>query len=177
MQFKTYGYGEVWCESTGGKRKGLPLAIVLHHTAGNTDRANEVQYLKSNPRGVSIHYHVAKDGYKTRMVPDDVVAFHVGYSTVGSLGNPNEVSLGIEISNRGTGKDPYPADQVDSVAEIVAGWMHKYYIRMITPHAGIDTKGKIDPYDFPWGWFWLYTTARLNALNEQAGEYAKCQNL
>jgi N-acetylmuramoyl-L-alanine amidase len=151
--------------STGGKRSSAPTVIVLHHTAGSGNAAAEVEYLRENPRGVSIHYHVAKNGARTRMVPDDVIAFHVGLSKVGSLGAPNAASLGIEISNTGskTKPDLYPAEQVASVASIVATWLKKYPgIQMITSHAGIDTKGKYDPYNFPWADFWRLVGKAVN---------------
>lgn len=178
MNFKKYEYGEVWCEATSGKRPKPPTVIVLHHTGGSGNRVAEVNYLRKNDRGVSIHFHVAKDGYQTRMVADDVIAHHVGYSAIGSMGQPNPASLGIEISNKGDGKDVYPHDQVDSVAAIVAQWFYLYpTIKMFTPHGGIDTKGKFDPVEFPWGYFWAYMTARLNALYVEKGVYDKCPNL
>jgi N-acetyl-anhydromuramyl-L-alanine amidase AmpD len=67
------------------------------------------------------------------------------------------MSLGIEIMNSGSKSvpDPYPFSQVDSTAEQVAIWLKKFpTIQMITPHAGIDTQGKYDPYAFPWDIFW-----------------------
>lgn len=140
--------------SHGSRRPKPPQVIVLHHTAGSGNTANEVEYLRKNDRGVSIHYHIAKDGLKTRMVPDDIIAYHVGNSLTGSLGLPNNVSLGIEISNRGDGKDPYTLAQIESVAETVALWLTLYPIQMVTSHAAIDTKGKIDPLAFPWQQFW-----------------------
>lgn len=178
MIFKTYEYGEVWCEATSGKRPKAPTVIVLHHTGGNGNRVSEVNYLRRNDRGVSIHYHVAKDGYQTRMVADDVIAHHVGNSLIGSMGPPNLAALGIEISNRGDGKDLYPQDQVDSVAQICAKWIYQYpTIKMFTPHGGIDTKGKYDPVEFPWGYFFIYMTARLNQMYIEGGVYDKCPNL
>jgi N-acetylmuramoyl-L-alanine amidase len=161
----TYPEQTVPAANTGGKRTKAPTVIVLHHTAGNGNAASEVEYLRNNAAGVSIHYHVAKSGARTRMVPDDVIAFHVGYSKVGSLGAPNAASLGIEISNTGsiTVPDAYPAEQVASVAGIVATWLKKYPgIQMITSHAGIDTKGKYDPYNFPWADFWRLVGSGVN---------------
>ena len=145
--------------SQGGVRPMPPEVIVLHHTASAGSAQSQIEYLRNNPRGVSIHVIIAKDGRRTRMVIDERIAYHVGYSTVGSLGNrrPNDVSLGIEIMNSGSKSvpDPYPFSQVDSTAEQVAIWLKKFpSIQMITPHAGIDTQGKYDPYAFPWDIFW-----------------------
>jgi N-acetyl-anhydromuramyl-L-alanine amidase AmpD len=78
------------------------------------------------------------------------------------------VSLGIELINRGTKNPPdeYPIAQIDSCAEQVAEWLSKYdSIQMITPHAAIDTQGKIDPYNFPWRIFWEYVAIYLSGTN------------
>jgi N-acetyl-anhydromuramyl-L-alanine amidase AmpD len=136
-----------------------PEVIVLHHTGSAGTPQSQIEYLRNNPRGVSIHVIIAKDGRRTRMVIDECIAYHVGYSVIGSLGNrnPNAMSLGIEIMNSGskTVPDPYTHEQVDSVAEQVSIWLKKFpTTQMITPHAGIDTQGKYDPYAFPWDVFW-----------------------
>jgi N-acetyl-anhydromuramyl-L-alanine amidase AmpD len=143
--------------STGGPRTRPIQVIVLHHTGGQSSCENDIKYLRQNAAGVSIHVVIDKAGHRTRMVPDETVAYHVGYSKVGSLGHPNDVSLGIELCNRGSKNtpDPYTHEQVDSCAEQVATWLKQHpTIQMITPHAGIDTMGKYDPYGFPWDIFW-----------------------
>jgi N-acetylmuramoyl-L-alanine amidase len=145
--------------SQGGVRAQPPQVIVLHHTGSTGSPQSQIAYLRSNAPGVSIHCIIAKDGRRTTMVPDERIAYHVGFSVVGSLGNrsANAMSLGIEIMNSGskTVPDPYPHPQVDSTAEQVAIWLKKFpTIQMITPHAGIDTKGKYDPHAFPWDVFW-----------------------
>lgn len=160
---------ERWATSKGKGRQGsIPKVIVLHHTGGNGNVEAEVGYLQNNPRGVSIHVCIAKDGTRYRMVADEDTAYHVGYSKVGSLGSPNNVALGIELINKGTSKptDAWVLTQVDSCAQQVAEWMRKYAsIEMITPHAGIDTMGKIDPYLFPWHIFWEYLNVYLSGAD------------
>lgn len=148
---------EAKAKSYGDRKDAIPKVIVLHHTGGAGNEKAEIAYLQSNPVGVSIHVCIAKDGTRYRMVDDEDVAYHVGYSKVGSLGIPNVVSLGIELINTGSKKhpDPWPTEQVDSCAEQVAEWLLKYpTIQMITSHAGIDTRGKYDPWMFPWDKFW-----------------------
>ena len=164
-----YNVIECWAKSKGVGRLGnVPKVVVLHHTGGNGNVDAEVGYLQNNPRGVSIHVCITKDGTRYRMVKDEDTAFHVGYSKVGSLGNPNYVSLGIELINKGTSnpKDAWPMEQIDSCAEQVAQWMVKYdSIAMVTPHAGIDTHGKVDPYLFPWHIFWEYLSIYLSGAH------------
>ncbi len=145
-----------WPAKNYHKRRQMPRVIVLHHTGGSGNVENEVQYLADNKPGVSVHVVIAKDGTRYRMVNDEHVAYHCGYSKVGSLGRPNEVSLGIELINTGNKKelDPWPNEQIVSCVEQVYEWTQKYEIEMITSHAGIDTMGKYDPYKFPWQLFY-----------------------
>ncbi len=149
-------------------RKGvIPKVIVLHHTGGSGNEKAEIAYLQKNPANVSIHVCIAKDGTRYRMVADEEVAYHVGYSKVGSLGLPNVVSLGIELINTGSKKkpDPWPTAQVDSCGEQVAEWLMKYpTIEMVTSHAGIDTRGKYDPWLFPWDTFWGAVGRRVGGV-------------
>jgi N-acetyl-anhydromuramyl-L-alanine amidase AmpD len=164
-----YNVIECWATSKGRGRSGsVPKVVVLHHTGGNGNVDAEVGYLQNNPRGVSIHVCITKDGTRYRMVRDEDTAYHCGYSRVGSLGSANNVTLGIELINRGTRNPPdeYPIAQIDSCAEQVAEWLSKYdSIQMITPHAAIDTQGKVDPYNFPWRIFWEYIAIYLSGTN------------
>jgi len=160
---------ERWAKNYGSRFISVPKVIVIHHTGGNGNVEAEVGYLQNNPRDVSIHVCITKDGTRYRMVKDEDVAYHVGNSKVGNLGKPNQVSLGIELINRGIPipADDYPLLQVKSCAEQVAIWMKKYNsICMVTPHAGIDTRGKVDPYNFPWNVFWKYVAIYLTTINE-----------
>lgn len=132
-------------------RHGLPVrAIVLHHTAGT----NSLSWLLGNANGTSIHYLVRKDGLCYHMVPDEYAAHHVGFSrmtrngVVYSRKGPytcNDITLGIEIENRGDGKDPYPEAQLKSVAYLIDMWRTKYGDLEILCHRDIDTQGKTDP--------------------------------
>lgn len=146
-------------KSFGSRFGNNPKVVVLHHTGGSGNVENEVRYLQDNPPGVSIHVCIAKDGTRYRMVDDKYAAYHVGYSKVGSIGKgANQVSLGIELINTGskTKRDLWPDEQVESCAEQVVQWMKAYNIEMVTSHGGIDTRGKFDPYLFPWNRFWGY---------------------
>lgn len=60
----------------------------------------------------SIHYVIGRDGTVVRMIPDDRVAYH-NY-------RDNAKYVGIELINNGDGNDPYPLEQVNAVAELVA---------------------------------------------------------
>lgn len=133
-----------------GDRRGNAInSIVLHHTAGT----NSLGWLTDSPKKVSIHRLITKSGLIYRMVPDNNSANHVGFSNLGryvpQIRSPNLCTLGIEIENLGNGKDPYTAEQYNSVGWQIADWwrIHGSHLPVIT-HAIIDTQGKNDPYKF-----------------------------
>lgn len=144
--------------SQGGKRSRPPEIIVLHHTGSGAPLPAQAEYLRKNASGVSIHALIGKDGHRIFMVEDMNIAYHVGNSRIGAIGsgNPNDMSLGIELANTGSKytPDPYPLEQVDSCAQLVSLWLRTYQIHAVVPHALIDTRGKYDPYGFPWDTFW-----------------------
>lgn len=124
-------------------------AIVLHHTAGTDSRA----WLTHTSRPpVSVHRLITKAGLIYRIVPDGVNAYHVGGSNLGrwttaagDLGSANEICLGIELENLGTGRDPYPEPQLSACAWQVASWWRLYGDLTVVPHRLIDSTGKTDP--------------------------------
>lgn len=124
-------------------------AIVLHHTAG-TDSRDWLTRTSRPP--VSVHRLIAKDGTMYRIVADGQNAWHVGGSNLGrhttapgDLGSANEVCLGIELENRGTGKDSYPDAQLNACAYQIALWWRIYGGLPVIPHRLIDASGKTDP--------------------------------
>lgn len=139
-----------------GMRRSLAIvqAIVLHATAGS--HASSLQELTDSPRRVSVHRYITKDGTIYHMVDDDVIAFHAGFSALGTYQenaprDVNDVTLGIELQNLNNGSDPYPAAQVRACAAAIAYWERTLgRILPIVPHSLIDTRGKTDPRAFPW---------------------------
>lgn len=134
--------------SRGGAR---PRCIVLHHTAGT----DSLGYLTRNARGVSTHVLIPKDGRIIRMVPDHLAANTIGRSNIGryttaagDAGNANQISLNIELENRGDGRDPYTDAQYHACAWQVAAWWQQHGALCVLTHALIDTQGKNDPYGF-----------------------------
>lgn len=124
-------------------------AIVLHHTGG-TNSLNWLSTTKGS--GVSVHVLIAKDGTVYRIVPDGKNAWHVGKAAVGNYGrggpagSPNEICLGIEIENKGNGRDPYTDAQYWSVGWQITQWWNAHGDLPVLTHELIDTQGKRDPY-------------------------------
>jgi N-acetylmuramoyl-L-alanine amidase len=109
---------------------------------------------KTNKK-ISIHYIVGRDGTVVRMVPEDRVAYHNWMN--------NEKYVGIELINNGDGNDPYPLDQVNAVAELVAEILrcHDLDSNDVLGHGDVDPRfnknctppqpRRTDPgANFPW---------------------------
>ncbi|HEU5088393.1 MAG TPA: peptidoglycan recognition family protein [Roseiflexaceae bacterium] len=133
-----------WSDRAGA----LIQFIGLHHSAGT----DSLDYLTSNPKQVSTHVLISKPGTIYRMVPDRLAANTVGYSNVGRYttasgdrGNANQISLNVELENRGDGRDPYPDEQIAACGWQIAQWWREFGVLPLVPHRLIDTQGKTDP--------------------------------
>lgn len=94
-----------------------PRYIMLHHTA-NTNFEAAVRYMRSLTNSVSAHYCVGKAGEIAQLVPLNKQAWHAGrggpYKTI-PRNKGNAYCVGIEIVNKGDGKDPFPAAQLKAL--------------------------------------------------------------
>lgn len=142
--------------------------IILHATVGGFQSSLDwltTQSNNANGGTVSVHILIDKDGTIYRIVPDTNIAFHAGYSTVGTKKNRNPTSLGIELVNRNDGIDPYPDAQVVAAARVVMYWRSLYGELNLFTHADIDTNGKTDPAGFKWREF----LDLLNSMRQRVG--------
>jgi hypothetical protein len=131
------------------------LAAVIHATAGT----NSLGWLIENPRGVSSHVLIRKDGLIYQMVPDTMAAHHVGHSQIrldqriygrSTKPNANQITLGIELENLNNGKDPYPEEQILALGWWLAQKARTYPNLALLRHEDIDTNGKSDPAGLSW---------------------------
>lgn len=138
-------------------RAGAPIrAIILHHTAG----VDSLDWLTQNPNQVSTHVLITKAGLIYRMVPDDKAANTVGFSNIGNYvrlskvlypakkGSANQITLNIELENRGTGSDLYTDAQYWSAGWQIAQWWNAHGDLSVATHELVDTQLKNDPYAF-----------------------------
>lgn len=137
-------------------RGGAAVAMVVIHATAGTD---SLTWLKQNPRGVSAHVLIRKDGTIIRLVPDSEAAHHAGYSHLvlgqrvisrTSNPSPNQFTLGLELENLNNGHDPYPAAQLSAMGWQLAQWAHAYPQARMAFHREIDTQGKRDPAGLTW---------------------------
>jgi N-acetylmuramoyl-L-alanine amidase len=132
--------------------------VVMHATAARGP--GDFNYLRaggSASRPVSIHYYIDKAGRISQMVADKDIAWQAGASTWvvdGRNISPscNPISVGIELENLNTGRDPYPQAQYDAALELVRFLVAKYKVprRQLVRHLDIAPKRKTDPAAFPW---------------------------
>jgi len=92
--------------------------IVLHHTAGDTVEGALGAWVNAK---ASAHYIVGKDGTVVSVIPEHMSAWHANCM--------NSRSIGIEIVNRGDGKDPYPEAQIKALKDLLRYLIDKYGIR------------------------------------------------
>lgn len=137
---------------------GRVRMVVLHSTAARGP--GDFNYLRRGGapnRRVSIHYYIDKAGKISQMVEDQHIAWQAGLSkwTVdGKLVSPscNPISIGIELENLNTGRDPYPPAQYAATLELVRYLVSKYNVprRQLVRHLDIAPKRKTDPAGFAW---------------------------
>lgn len=100
--------------------------IIIHHTASN-NTAGDLATLRSAKAQVSAHYLIGKDGKIYQLVKDGMRAWHAGVSQLhGVPTDVNSRSIGIEITNDGSGKTPFTEAQYRALEKLVP-WLAKTY--------------------------------------------------
>jgi N-acetyl-anhydromuramyl-L-alanine amidase AmpD len=155
---------------TSGKRVASAIkGIVLHDTGSkvNEDFYNTIYWLTTNSASdVSAHRFVDYTGQLYKLADDLTVCNHVGFSRWGNNTGLNEEMLGIELFRR-PNDIVYPTVQIQATARQCVEWYGLYGPLAIQYHAWIDTKGKVDPRNFPWHqfseyfYFYLYEGLQL----------------
>ncbi|HWQ11922.1 MAG TPA: N-acetylmuramoyl-L-alanine amidase, partial [Roseiflexaceae bacterium] len=126
--------------------------IVIHATAGSARSA--LAWLTNPAARVSAHYLIDKGGRIFQLVPDELAAWHAGRAAWRGETAINEVSIGIELENANTGRDPYPPEQVDALVELVREKVRQHRIlpENVVRHLDVAMpRGrKRDPAGFDW---------------------------
>jgi N-acetylmuramoyl-L-alanine amidase len=132
-------------------------AIVIHDT--ETPGVTEARIIANhfgNPRSqVSAHYIIGKRGEVLQCVPDERRAWHAGPSKYQGREKVNDFSIGIELVNAQTGKDPFTEAQYQALIKLTADLVSRHGIPLerITGHRHITNYPKVkrDPADnFDW---------------------------
>jgi N-acetylmuramoyl-L-alanine amidase len=161
----------------GNRPQGMkPDLIVLHGTAGRTDEG-DLGWLCQRGSGVSYHYMVGRDGKVYRLVQDEKRAWHAGLSVYDDKPNVNNYSIGVALSNNGSGKEQYPVQQCIAAGILLALICKEWGIpshrivghnHISGAHTGVRPDPKTDPWDwFPWARILGVTAATLEDMRRR----------
>lgn len=154
----TLTIGEALSPNHDDRPAGVSIdAIVIHdtETPGVTD-ARIIANHFGNPRSqVSAHYIIGKRGEVLQCVPDERRAWHAGPSKYEGREKVNDFSIGIELVNAQTGKDPFTEAQYQALILLTADLTSRHPIPLerITGHRHVTNYPKVkrDPADnFDW---------------------------
>ena len=139
----------------------VPIRVLVIHATAGTFPGDRDWLLKGgslfNP--VSCHYLIDKTGAGYQFVREQDTAWHAGRSAWTIDGsraeNLNPWSIGIELSNRNNGVDPYPQAQFDATVELARDIVRRYAIPRVqlVRHLDISPGRKTDPHGFRWSDF------------------------
>lgn len=131
--------------------------IIVHDTeTPGVTKAQTIANHFLNPRSqVSAHYIIGKDGEVMQCVADERRAWHAGPSKYDGREKVNDFSIGIELVNAQTGKDPFTDAQYTSLIALTADLVTRHPISLsrITGHRHVTNYPRIkrDPADnFDW---------------------------
>ncbi len=134
--------------------------LVIHATAGTFPGDRDwLQRGGSLLNPVSCHYLIDKTGAGYQFVRERDTAWHAGKSawTIDGVRreNLNPWSIGIELSNRNNGVDPYPQAQFDAAVALSREIVTRYAIprSQLVRHLDISPGRKTDPVGFRWSDF------------------------
>lgn len=122
--------------------------VVLHHTAMQSAEA-AIARLSDPEFEVSAHYVIAENGAVTRLVPENLRAWHAGAGKWGDLVDVNSHSIGIELANPGPleGFPPFPEAQMAALEALLADLKTRHRIapERIIAHSDMAPGRKADP--------------------------------
>jgi len=131
--------------------------IIVHdtETPGVRDAATIVNWFKHPRSLVSAHYVIGKRGELVQCVPDHRRAWHAGPSKLDGREKVNDFSIGIELVNAQTGRDPFTDAQHRTLALLTADLVTRFAIprTRIVGHRHVTNypQYKRDPADnFDW---------------------------
>lgn len=142
---------EMLSPNKNSRGKARIATIVIHHTAGRGSARAVARYFQKPSSKTSAHYIVGKDGTIVQSVKDADRAWHAGRPEFMGKKDVNSFSVGIELVNRGDGKDPYTDKQYRALGRLLAYLLDEYGVSRdrVVGHRDVALpKGrKVDPSD------------------------------
>ena len=164
-------------------RKKKIKYIILHYTG--TDTLTDALNIFKNPNSkVSCHWLISKKGIIYKIVEEYNLAWHAGISFWKKDKMLNDISIGIELENKGhgTGYTKFSKNQIDKLENLLKYLIEKYNInpKNILGHSDIAPERKIDPGElFDWSKlakknlvYWpLKKAKKVNNINYKLGDF------
>ena len=132
--------------------------IILHYTS--SDKFRSLKLLTNED--VSCHYLITNDKNDPiyRLVDEEKRAWHAGKSSWKTFSDLNDISIGIELVNKGwtsnngkSGFEEYSTEQIEKTAFLILDLIKRYNVKPqnILGHSDIAPQRKKDPGSlFPW---------------------------
>jgi N-acetylmuramoyl-L-alanine amidase len=134
---------------------GIAVDTLIMHYTGMQNAPAAIERLRDSDAKVSSHYVVDEDGTITRLVAEEMRAYHAGLSYWRGRRALNDVSIGIEIVNPGHefGYRRFPMTQMQAVLSLSQGILARHNIpaHNIIGHSDVAPNRKQDPGElFDW---------------------------
>ena len=136
-------------------RSKKDIKFVIIHYTGMQSEIESIKRLKNPRYKVSCHYLINRKGQIIQMIKDLNVAWHAGKSKWKKFVNLNNISLGIELVNKGHqyGYQNFSVKQINSLIKLSQKLKRRYLIKKenFLGHSDIAPLRKNDPGEkFPW---------------------------
>ena len=135
-------------------RKKKIKYIIIHYT-GMKSLSDTLELFVSSISKVSCHWLISRRGVLYKIVEENKVAWHAGVSYWKGEKNLNSSSIGIELENKGHGRDykPFTNSQLLALEKLIKRIKIEYNLNSVDVigHADVAPLRKSDPGElFDW---------------------------
>ncbi len=132
-----------------------PISVLVMHYTGMKTGAAALDRLCESAAKVSAHYCIEEDGTLHKLVEESHRAWHAGLGCWQGETDVNNISIGIELVNKGHkyGYTTFPDEQINQLIDLSQRIIEKYAINPdnIIGHSDLAPDRKEDPGElFPW---------------------------
>lgn len=116
-----------------------PEVALIHHT-GDDHISGTLDWFANRKSRVSADFVIGRDGRIVRVVPKGYIAWHAGKCSFHGkvVGDYNYRAYGIELVNKGDGVQPYPEEQIEAMAFVIAHIQAESpTVRLLRRHADV----------------------------------------
>ena len=176
--------------SKKNRNKNKIRFVIIHYT-GMQSEIESIKRLKNSKSKVSCHYLINRKGDVIQLVQENKIAWHAGKSRWKKYKNLNDISIGIELVNKGHefGYEKFSRLQVKSLIKLCNNLKKKYGIKNdnFLGHSDIAPLRKKDPGEyFPWkklsaykigGWYNIIKKKGLKSIIDKTDRNLFFQNI